>query len=110
MTREVAGERNTIAILVADTVTRLAARHAGTVLVIGSQGGAARGRSGQRPAGRRRRRVRSIPAGTVDGLRARIRDARSLWATGRLSCVNRALWMCGVNAGLSVQEAIQSLY
>ncbi len=54
--------------------------------------------------------ARGIPAGTVDGLSARIGDARSLWATGRLSCVNRALWMCEVNAGLSVQEAIARPY
>jgi len=53
--------------------------------------------------------ARGIPAGTVDYRSARIGDARSLWATGRLSCVNRALWMRGVTAGMSVQEAVQRM-
>jgi hypothetical protein len=45
----------------------------------------------------------------VDGATARIGDARSMWATGRLSCVNRALWRLGVGAGVSLQEAVRGL-
>jgi len=50
-----------------------------------------------------------IPAGTVDGATARIGDARSMWETGRLSCVGRALWSLGVTAGMPLAEAVERL-
>jgi hypothetical protein len=50
-----------------------------------------------------------VPAATIDGASARIGDACSMWAGGRLSCVNRAMWAAGVTAPMSLQEAVQCL-
>jgi hypothetical protein len=51
--------------------------------------------------------MRGIPAATIDASTARIGDARSMWATGRLSCVNRAMWRLGVLPPMSVQDAVE---
>ena len=47
---------------------------------------------------------RSIPAGTVDAMTARIGDARSNWETGILSRVNASAGALGVAPGMTVQE------
>ena len=52
---------------------------------------------------------RGIPAGAVDHYSARIGDARSLWSTGVLSCVNGPLRARNVRDGMTVQEAIAQL-
>ena len=49
---------------------------------------------------------RGIAAGVVDFRSARIGDARSMWATGVLSCVNPPLAALGVVAGNSLQGAV----
>lgn len=53
--------------------------------------------------------LRSIPAGAVDHRSARIGEARSLWSTGVLSCVNDPLRARGVREGMSVRDAIARL-
>jgi hypothetical protein len=47
---------------------------------------------------------RGIGGATVDGNTARIGDARSLWATGRLSHVNATAAGWGASAGMTVPE------
>lgn len=47
---------------------------------------------------------RGIAAATVDGNTARIGDARSIWATGRISHVNETAYRWGARAGMSVPE------
>lgn len=118
------------AVLGLDSIGLVDPGDAGTILVIGSHGALHGGEPASalpveaaaaffHDAGRGKDDVgvsrlpvldaRGIPAGTVDFRSARIGDARSLWATGRLSCVNRALWMRGVTAGLSVRDAVQRM-
>jgi len=96
---------------------------AGTVLITGSHGGLLGGRpeSAIRVAalaavyndagiGRDRAGVSRLPAldargiagATVAAASARIGDARSTWATGRLSCINALAERCGVRLGMSV--------
>jgi hypothetical protein len=52
---------------------------------------------------------RGIAAGAVDHRSARIGDARSMRATGILSCVNAPLEALAVTAGMSVEDAIRRL-
>jgi hypothetical protein len=47
---------------------------------------------------------RGIGAAAVDGSTARIGDARSLWATGRISHVNATAIGWGASAGMTVPE------
>jgi len=53
--------------------------------------------------------ARGVPAGTVDHRSARIGDARSMWATGTLSCVNAPLAVRGVREGMTLPEAVALL-
>jgi len=53
--------------------------------------------------------ARGIPAGTVEHRTARIGDARSMWASGRLSCLNAPLAALGGREGMMLQEAILRL-
>lgn len=53
--------------------------------------------------------ARGIPAGTVGHRTARIGDARSMWASGRLSCLNAPLAALGAREGAMLQEAIHRL-
>ena len=53
--------------------------------------------------------ARGIPAATVDYRSARIGDARSMWATGTLSRVNRAAARRGLRIGMRVDEAAAML-
>jgi len=53
--------------------------------------------------------ARGIPAATVDGASARIGDARSMWATGILSCVNGPAETAGARPGESVQAFVTRL-
>jgi hypothetical protein len=110
-----------------DSVGMVIAADAGCVLVIGSHGGLHGGLPesalpvaaaaavfhdagrGKDDAGVTRLPVlaaRGIPAATVDYRTARIGDARSLWATGRLSVVNAPAAACGWRVGDTVAEAI----
>jgi hypothetical protein len=73
------------AVVVADSVTALDARHLDTVIVSGSHG---------------------IAAGAVDYRTARIGDARSMESQRVLSCVNDRLAACAVRAGMSLPEAV----
>ena len=50
-----------------------------------------------------------MPAATVDSVSARIGDARSLWATGRLSVVNERAAALLVVPGMSVKDAAELL-
>ncbi len=52
---------------------------------------------------------RGLPAATVDCRSARIGDARSIWATGTLSCVNRTAARRGLRIGMRVDEAARIL-
>jgi hypothetical protein len=47
---------------------------------------------------------RGIGAATVDGNTARIGDARSIWATGRISHVNQTAATWGAKIGMSVPD------
>jgi hypothetical protein len=47
---------------------------------------------------------RGIGAATVDGDTARIGDARSIWASGRISHINRTAAAWGARVGMSVPE------
>jgi uncharacterized protein YunC (DUF1805 family) len=53
--------------------------------------------------------ARGIPAATVDYRSARIGDARSMWATGTLSRVNRAAARRGLRIGMRADEAAAML-
>jgi hypothetical protein len=110
-----------------DSIGLVEAADAGAILVIGSHGGlhggdpasalpvvaiaaishdAGRGRD---DAGVSRLPVlgrRGIASGTVDCQTARIGDARSLWETGILSCVNAPLAAVGVREGMTVKDAV----
>ncbi len=98
---------------------------AGTVVVTGSHGGILGGRPetairvdalaavyhdagvGKDQAGISRLAAldpRGIAAATVDGNTARIGDARSIWATGRISHVNDTAVSWGANVGMTVPE------
>lgn len=50
--------------------------------------------------------ARGIAAATVSAASARIGDARSAWATGRLSAVNRCAAEAGAATGMSVPEFV----
>lgn len=50
-----------------------------------------------------------IAAVTVSHLSARIGDARSSWATGRVSCANELARQAGVAAGMTLQAAVRRL-
>jgi hypothetical protein len=113
-----------------DSIGLVEARDAGAVLVVGSHGAlhggdpasalgvAARaaffhdaGR-GKQDAGVSRLPVlaaRGMPAAAVDAASARIGDARSLWATGRLSVVNERAAALLVVPGMSVKDAAELL-
>lgn len=49
---------------------------------------------------------RGIPAAAVDARTARIGDARSLWATGRLAAVNAPAAAAGWHWGMSLPDAV----
>lgn len=53
--------------------------------------------------------ARGIPAATVSAATARIGDARSAWATGRLSAVNRLAAEVGVILGMGVPEFVDCI-
>jgi len=112
-----------------DSVGMVCADDAGCLLVIGSHGGLHGGRPesalpvaaagavfhdagrGKDDAGVTRLPVladRGIPAATADYRTARIGDARSLWATGRLSVVNATAAGYGWRVGDAVAEAIRA--
>lgn len=113
-----------------DSIGLVEAHDAGAVLVIGSHGAlhggdpdsalgvAARaaffhdaGR-GRQDAGVSRLPVlaaRGVPAAAVDSASARIGDARSLWATGRLSVVNERAAARRILPGMSVKDAADML-
>jgi hypothetical protein len=118
------------AIVAIDSIGLVAPSDAGCILVIGSHGGlhggdartalgvdahaaffhdAGRGRddAGTTRLGALARR--GLPAGTVDYRTARIGDARSLWRSGVLSCVNAPLAASGVGTGMSIQQAVRLL-
>lgn len=50
-----------------------------------------------------------IPAVTVSHMSARIGDARSSWATGLVSAVNKLAWRAAVRKGVTLQSAVRSL-
>jgi len=98
---------------------------AGTIVVTGSHGGILGGRPetairvdalaavyhdagvGKDGAGISRLAAldpRGIAAATVDGMTARIGDARSIWASGRISHVNRTASDWGARVGMIVPE------
>lgn len=52
--------------------------------------------------------ARGIAAAAVDGASARIGDARSVWAGGVVSTLNRAARGAGIAPGMSVQEATRA--
>jgi hypothetical protein len=52
---------------------------------------------------------RGVAAGTVSAATARIGDARSAWATGRLSAVNRLAAESGAAGGMSVPEFVDRI-
>jgi hypothetical protein len=110
-----------------DSIGLVEATDAGAILVIGSHGGLHGGDPasalpvdavaaifhdagrGKDAAGVSRLPVlahRGIPAGAVDFQTARIGDARSLWETGVLSCVNASLAALGVREGMAVKDAV----
>ena len=110
-----------------DSIGLVVAEDAGCLLVIGSHGGLHGGRPGSalpvaaaaavfHDAGRGKDgasvsrlpvlAARGMPAATVDHRTARIGDARSLWATGRLSVVNAVAAARGWRVGDAVAEAI----
>ena len=53
--------------------------------------------------------ARGIAAATVSAASARIGDARSAWATGRLSAVNRLATEAGATEGMSVPEFVDRI-
>ncbi|MFO1324957.1 MAG: hypothetical protein U1F15_12960 [Burkholderiales bacterium] len=53
--------------------------------------------------------ARGMPAAAVDFRSARIGDARSLWATGVLSVVNRVARERGIAPGMAVRDAAEAL-
>jgi hypothetical protein len=53
--------------------------------------------------------ARGIPAATVSAASARIGDARSAWATGRLSAVNRLAAEAGAILGMGVPEFVDRI-
>ena len=53
--------------------------------------------------------ARGIAAATVSAASARIGDARSAWATGHLSAVNRLAADAGAAAGMSVPEFVERM-
>ena len=106
-----------------DSIGKLVAADAGRVLVIGSHAALHGGRpdsalavaaravifhdAGVGAAGVTRLPVladRGIPAAAVDGVTARIGDARSVWETGVLAHVNAPAAGCGARVGMSVRE------
>ena len=110
-----------------DSIGMVLPDDAGCLLVIGSHGGlhggrpdsalpvdaagavfhdAGRGKDGASVSRLPVLAARGMPAATVDYRTARIGDARSLWATGRLSVVNTVAADCGWRAGDAVPDAI----
>ena len=117
-----------VPILLANTVTRLAAEHAGSVLVTGSHGGlvaaryvaqagvraavfndAGRGRDNAGIAGIAALDRIGVAAATVAHTSARIADARDAWDHGIVSCANAAAAALGVGAGMRCAEAARRL-
>ena len=118
------------AIVAVDSVGLVAPEDTGGVLVIGSHGAlhggdprsalgvdahaaffhdAGRGRDDAGTTRLPALASRGIAAGTVDYRSARIGDARSMWETGVLSCVNASLAAADVRAGATVRDAVQWL-
>jgi len=106
-----------------DSIGKLTAADAGRVLVIGSHAALHGGRpdsalpvaaraalfhdAGVGAAGVTRLPVlemRGIAAGAVDGVTARIGDARSLWETGRVAHLNRPALAAGARPGMTARE------
>ena len=106
-----------------DSIGKLVPEDAGRVLVIGSHaalhggrpdsalGVAARGAvfhdAGVGAAGVTRLPVlaaRGVPAAAVDGMTARIGDARSLWETGVIAHLNAPALASGARVGMSARE------
>ena len=106
-----------------DSIGKLVAADAGRVLVIGSHAALHGGRpdsalgvaaraavfhdAGVGAAGVTRLSalaMRGIPAAAVDGMTARIGDARSLWETGVLGHCNEAAIRLGAHAGMRARD------
>lgn len=117
-----------VAILLADTVTRLGAEHAGQVLVAGSHGGivaaayaakagvraavfndAGRGCDDAGVAGLAALQDAGIAAVAVAHTSARIGDAADALAGGIVTVCNAAAAACGVVPGMSCHEAARRL-
>lgn len=118
------------AIVAVDSLGLVEPGDAGCMLVIGSHGGlhggdprsalgvdahaaffhdAGRGRDDAGTTRLPALASRGIAAGTVDYRSARIGDARSMWESGVLSCVNAFLAAAGVRAGMTVRDAVRTL-
>ena len=110
-----------------DSIGMVRPDDAGCLLVIGSHGGlhggrpesalpvaaagavfhdAGRGKDGASVSRLPVLAARGMPAATVDYRSARIGDARSLWATGRLSVVNAVAAVRGWRVGDAVPDAL----
>ncbi len=106
-----------------DSIGKLVPADAGRVLVIGSHAALHGGRpdsalpaaaraavfhdAGVGAAGVTRLPVlaaRGIPAAAVDGMTARIGDARSLWESGVIAHVNEPAAACGARSGMTARE------
>lgn len=117
-----------VAILLADTVTRLGPEHAGQVLVAGSHGGivaaayaaeagvravvfndAGRGCDDAGVAGLAALQGPGIAAVAVTHTSARIGDAADAYACGIVSVCNPAAGACGVAPGMSCRDAARRL-
>lgn len=124
------GDASAAPIVALDSIGGVRPDDAGAVLVIGSHGGLHGGDPasalpvdaagaffhdagrGVDDAGTSRLPVldgRGMPAATVDYRSARIGDARSIWATGTLSCVNLAAARRGLAIGMRADEAARIL-
>jgi hypothetical protein len=125
-----AADDGTRSVIGLDSIGLVERGDAGQVLVIGSHGGLHGGDPasalsvdaraaffhdagiGRDDAGTTRLPVlaaRDMPTGTVDYRSARIGDARSMWATGTLSRVNRPLAALGVREGTALRAAVAAL-
>lgn len=118
------------AVIAIDSIGLLHRSDEGTIVVIGSHGGVHGGDPatalpvdafaaffhdaglGRDDAGITRLPVlaqRGIPTGAVDYRTSRIGDARSMWATGVLSCANAPMLSRGMGAGMTVQACVARL-
>jgi hypothetical protein len=118
------------AIVALDSIGLVEPSDAGCVLVIGSHGAlhggdprtalgvdahaaffhdAGRGRDDAGTTRLRALAARGIASGAIGHRSARIGDARSMWHSGVLSCVNSPLASQGVREGMTLQQAVRLL-